>query len=93
MDNYTKVKLLKHGAFGKLFHAIRKSDRKDVCLEEIDVLKTNLDIQTIKNEIEVHCCLSHPNIVQYYNSFEVSKQFNYKVCLILEYINGRDLRQ
>jgi serine/threonine protein kinase len=79
--------------FGKVFHAIRKSDGKDVCLNEIDVLKTKLDVQTIKKEIEVHRRLSHPNIVQYYDSFEVSKQFKHKICLILEYIDGGDLRQ
>jgi serine/threonine protein kinase len=57
-------------------------------IKRIDIPKLVASGQNINDEINILKHLHHPNIVEYYESF----QNNNELCLVMEYVNGSTLR-
>lgn len=73
------------GAFGQVFRATDKMDPEvKVAIKTIDKKKlTPKDIATIKREAQIINNLDHPNVVDFYETYE-SKRFIYLCMELLE---------
>jgi len=88
MDAYEKIKVAGRGAFGTVHLCKRRSDGRKIVLKQIPLeqLSAN-DRQASVNEVKVLAMLSHPNIVDYYDSFTHEKS----LVIAMEYLAGGTL--
>ena len=78
------------GAFGDVYLAINKLDKKEFALKHIckkRVLENNCSLSIIYQEIEIQLNLDHPNIIRLYSYYEDKEN----IFLILEYLNNGTL--
>ncbi|CAF1567423.1 unnamed protein product, partial [Didymodactylos carnosus] len=95
--DYSVYHELGRGGFATVHKAIRIYDKLEVACKMIDRLKIQQQTTTqhrlmhkrLKNEIEIHSRLKHPNIVDLFNYFEDQKY----VYLILELCQYGDLEK
>ncbi|XP_044213900.1 interferon-induced very large GTPase 1-like isoform X1 [Thunnus albacares] len=88
MDKYEKVRKIGKGAFGKAILVRSKEDGHQYVIKEIDISGMSPEErQKAQKEVEVLANMSHPNIVQYKESFEVKDC----LCIVMDYCEGRDL--
>ncbi|XP_053501405.1 serine/threonine-protein kinase Nek1 isoform X4 [Ictalurus furcatus] len=88
MDKYEKVKKIGEGSFGKAILVKSKEDGHQYVIKEIGISRmSNKERQESRKEVAVLANMSHPNIVQYKESFEE------KGCLyiVMDYCEGGDL--
>ncbi|KAL2076555.1 hypothetical protein ACEWY4_027849 [Coilia grayii] len=88
MEKYEKVKKIGEGSFGKAFLVKSKEDGRQFVIKEIGISRmSNKERQESRKEVAVLANMSHPNIVQYKESFEESG------CLyiVMDYCEGGDL--
>ncbi|XP_042564843.1 serine/threonine-protein kinase Nek1 isoform X2 [Clupea harengus] len=88
MEKYEKVKKIGEGSFGKAFLVQSKEDGHQYVIKEIGISRmSNKERQESRKEVAVLANMSHPNIVQYKESFEESG------CLyiVMDYCEGGDL--
>ncbi|MFT7809441.1 serine/threonine-protein kinase Nek1 isoform X13 [Arapaima gigas] len=88
MDKYEKVTKIGEGSFGKAILVKSKVDGKQYVIKEIGISRmSNKERQESRKEVAVLANMSHPNIVQYRESFEESG------CLyiVMDYCEGGDL--
>ncbi|XP_060739306.1 serine/threonine-protein kinase Nek1 isoform X3 [Tachysurus vachellii] len=88
MDKYEKVKKIGEGSFGKAILVRSREDGHQYVIKEIGISKmSNKERQESRKEVAVLANMSHPNIVQYKESFEESG------CLyiVMDYCEGGDL--
>ncbi|XP_067454914.1 interferon-induced very large GTPase 1-like [Thunnus thynnus] len=88
MDKYEKVRKIGKGGFGKAILVKSKEDGHQYVIKEIDISGMSPEErQKAQKEVEVLANMSHPNIVQYKESFEVKDC----LCIVMDYCEGRDL--
>ncbi|XP_047231160.1 serine/threonine-protein kinase Nek1 isoform X1 [Girardinichthys multiradiatus] len=88
MENYEKVKQIGEGSFGKAILVKSKDDRRQYVIKEIGISgMSSKERQESRREVAVLANMSHPNIVQYKESFEEEG------CLyiVMDYCEGGDL--
>ncbi|XP_060739309.1 serine/threonine-protein kinase Nek1-like isoform X2 [Tachysurus vachellii] len=88
MDKFEKVKMIREGSFGKAILVTFKEDGHQYVIKEIGISRmSNKERQVSCKEVAVLANMSHPNIVQYKESFEESG------CLyiVMDYCEGGDL--
>uniref|UniRef100_A0A8B9L9W0 non-specific serine/threonine protein kinase n=1 Tax=Astyanax mexicanus TaxID=7994 RepID=A0A8B9L9W0_ASTMX len=88
MDKYEKVKKIGEGSFGKAILVRSKEDGHQYVIKEIGISRmSNKERQESRKEVAVLANMSHPNIVQYKESFEEGG------CLyiVMDYCEGGDL--
>ncbi|XP_056235186.1 serine/threonine-protein kinase Nek1 isoform X5 [Seriola aureovittata] len=88
MDKYEKVKKIGEGSFGKAILVKSKEDGHQFVIKEIGISgMPSRERQESRKEVAVLAKMSHPNIVQYKESFEEGG------CLyiVMDYCEGGDL--
>ncbi|XP_075996743.1 serine/threonine-protein kinase Nek1 isoform X2 [Genypterus blacodes] len=88
MDKYEKVKQIGEGSFGKAILVRSKEDGRHYVIKEIGISgMSSRERQESGKEVAVLANMSHPNIVQYKESFEEGG------CLyiVMDYCEGGDL--
>ncbi|KAJ0041774.1 hypothetical protein NL108_006995, partial [Boleophthalmus pectinirostris] len=88
MDKYEKVKKIGEGSFGKAILVKSKEDGHQYVIKEINISgMSSKERQESRKEVAVLANMSHPNIVQYKESFEEGG------CLyiVMAYCEGGDL--
>ncbi|XP_075901554.1 serine/threonine-protein kinase Nek1-like isoform X2 [Nelusetta ayraudi] len=88
MDKYEKVKKIGEGSFGKAVLVKSKEDGRQYVIKEIGISGMSCkERQESRKEVAVLANMSHPNIVQYKESFEEGG------CLyiVMDYCEGGDL--
>ncbi|XP_072246110.1 serine/threonine-protein kinase Nek1 isoform X2 [Leuresthes tenuis] len=88
MDKYEKVKKIGEGSFGKAILVKSKQDGRQYVIKEIGISgMSSKERQESRREVAVLANMSHPNIVQYKESFEEGG------CLyiVMDYCEGGDL--
>ncbi|XP_022055195.1 serine/threonine-protein kinase Nek1 isoform X2 [Acanthochromis polyacanthus] len=88
MDKYDKVKKIGEGSFGKAILVKSKGDGHQYVIKEIGISgMSSKERQESRKEVAVLANMSHPNIVQYKESFEEGG------CLyiVMDYCEGGDL--
>ncbi|CAJ1059944.1 serine/threonine-protein kinase Nek1 isoform X2 [Xyrichtys novacula] len=88
MDKYEKVKKIGEGSFGKAVLVKSKEDGHQYVIKEIGISgMSSKERQESRKEVAVLANMSHPNIVQYKESFEEGG------CLyiVMDYCEGGDL--
>ncbi|KAL1022567.1 hypothetical protein UPYG_G00029360 [Umbra pygmaea] len=88
MDKYEKVKKIGEGSFGKAILVKSREDGKQYVIKEIGISRmSSKERQESRKEVAVLANMSHPNIVQYKESFEECG------CLyiVMDYCEGGDL--
>ncbi|XP_036377142.1 serine/threonine-protein kinase Nek1-like [Megalops cyprinoides] len=88
MDKYERVTKIGEGSFGKAILVQSKEDGKQYVIKEIGISRmSNKEREESRKEVAVLANMSHPNIVQYKESFEESG------CLyiVMDYCEGGDL--
>ncbi|KAM4548251.1 serine/threonine-protein kinase Nek1 isoform 2-T2 [Odontesthes bonariensis] len=88
MDKYEKVKKIGEGSFGKAILVKSKQDVRQYVIKEIGIsAMSSKERQESRREVAVLANMSHPNIVQYKESFEEGG------CLyiVMDYCEGGDL--
>ncbi|XP_053186905.1 serine/threonine-protein kinase Nek1-like [Scomber japonicus] len=88
MDKYETVKIIAKGGFGTTILIKSKEDGQQYVIKEIFISRIiTAERQKAQQEVEVLSKMSHPNIVQYKESFEEGD------CLyiVMDYCEGGDL--
>ncbi|KAI4885207.1 hypothetical protein NFI96_018764 [Prochilodus magdalenae] len=88
MDKYEKLKKIGEGSFGKAILVRSRADGHQYVIKEIGISRmSNKERQESRKEVAVLANMSHPNIVQYKESFEEGG------CLyiVMDYCEGGDL--
>ncbi|MGH0136815.1 UNVERIFIED_CONTAM: hypothetical protein FKN15_013332 [Acipenser sinensis] len=82
IEDFKVLTLLGKGSFASVYRAKSDITGLDVAIKMIDkkVMHNVGMVQRVRNEVEIHCQLKHPSILELYNYFEDS---NY-VYLVLE---------
>jgi len=84
---YVNLKVLNRTDHSQVTKRVQLSTYKVVAIKKY--YKYNCDLDKIKNEIEVLKEVDHPNIVRFIEKEENKR----KVYLVMEYVNGRTLRE
>ncbi|XP_061593926.1 serine/threonine-protein kinase Nek1 isoform X2 [Cololabis saira] len=88
MDKYEKVKKIGEGSFGKAILVKSKEDGHQYVIKEIGISgMSNKERQESRREVAVLANMSHPNIVQYKESFEEGGA----LYIVMDYCEGGDL--
>ncbi|KAK3522626.1 hypothetical protein QTP86_028197 [Hemibagrus guttatus] len=88
MDKYEKVKKIGEGSFGKAILVKSREDGHQYVIKEIGISRmSNKERQESRKEVAVLANMSHPNIVQYKESFEE----NGCLYIVMDYCEGGDL--
>ncbi|KAL4488184.1 hypothetical protein ABPG73_001595 [Tetrahymena malaccensis] len=95
-SNFAVFKLLRclgEGGYGRVFEARNRISKEKVAIKMIDSskIKNAKDTDMIYKELIALKNLNHRNIVKVYNCYTLQKE--QKVALILEYLDGGDLRE
>uniref|UniRef100_A0A673Y085 non-specific serine/threonine protein kinase n=1 Tax=Salmo trutta TaxID=8032 RepID=A0A673Y085_SALTR len=88
MDNYEKVRKIGEGSFGNAILVKPRDDGKQYVIKQIGISRmSSKERQESRKEVAVLANMSHPNIVQYKESFEECG------CLyiVMDYCEGGDL--
>lgn len=82
--------VLGQGSFGKVFLSNSKEDPNfRVAIKALDKVKLKMDVELVREEVAILTKLDHPNIVNYYETYN-----DYRFCyLVMEYIKGKVLNK
>ena len=80
LSDFTIIRRLGEGGFGKVYLACRNPDKLEVCLKVIP-LRYGLSQQDVEQEAKILSELKHENIIGYYGSFVESGKF----YIVMEY--------
>ena len=89
LENYTFIKTIGEGTFGKVKLAIHKPTKEHVAIKILEKtkIKNRRDLERIKKEIKYMKMLNHPNIVKIYELIEDDNNF----YIAMEYVSGGEL--
>jgi serine/threonine protein kinase len=89
LEKYSHQTFIGNGAFGKIYKALRLSDKVEVCIKKISMTQTRSITNTVENEMELLRQLNHKHVVKYYDHFKSEGVF----CSVMKFVNGKDLRK
>lgn len=89
MDPYNRIKPLGKGTFGIVYLCNRKHNQKKVVVKEIDTDLKPDQLKAAQLEVKILKSFSHPNIIQYFDSFYKNKLF----YIIMEYATHGNLHE
>eukprot|EP00794_Sanderia_malayensis_P006890 gene6890-7668_t len=91
IKNYEVLEMLGKGGFAYVYRAYDKRTQQEVGIKVIDkkALQRNDMAARVRNEVEIHCQLKHPSILQLQSYFEDSDH----VYLVLELCHNGDLQR
>merc|ERR1712212_64694 len=72
------------GATAKVYHCLRKADRKEFAVK---VIEKKIDRKIVKTEIGALLRMQHPNILRLEQVFETSS----RILMVLELVTGGEL--
>ena len=78
------------GSYGRVYLVKNKFTNKKYALKEINknkLMKIYADCRLVKNEVEIHSKLNHPNIIRLYSM----KETNNEIQILLEYAQNGNL--
>ncbi|XP_021900910.1 serine/threonine-protein kinase TIO-like, partial [Carica papaya] len=85
VENYHVIELVGEGSFGKVYKGRRKYTGQTVAMKFIMKHgKSEKDIQSLRQEIEILRKLKHENIIEMLDSFETQQEF----CVVTEFAQG-----
>eukprot|EP00951_Prasinocladus_malaysianus_P008429 scaffold61029_cov24-Prasinocladus_malaysianus.AAC.1 len=88
LDDYSITKKLYEGATSKVYMAVCKHSNITVALKIYNKSRLHpINHVQVKREVDLHCSLSHPNIIDLYGAFEDDKHY----YLVQEFAYGGDL--
>ena len=89
LENYTFLKTIGEGTFGKVKLALHKITQEKVAIKILEKKKINSkkDLERIEKEIKYMKILNHPNIVKIYEIIEDENNF----YISMEYVPGGEL--
>ncbi|XP_053717543.1 serine/threonine-protein kinase Nek1 isoform X7 [Synchiropus splendidus] len=88
MDKYEKIRKIGQGSFGRATLVKSKTDGRNYVIKEICISgMSSKERQESRNEVAVLANMSHPNIVQYKESFEEGGS----LYIVMDYCEGGDL--
>ncbi|EIE26434.1 Pkinase-domain-containing protein [Coccomyxa subellipsoidea C-169] len=84
-ENYHRMGIIGEGSFGKVYKGRRKYTGQTVAMKFIlKHNKSEKDIVSLRQEIEILRGLRHENIIQMLDSFETEEEF----CVVTEFAQG-----
>lgn len=86
-DYYTLGKSLGSGAYGDVMHAFDVHTNEQRAVKIIKKSSNFKNLQHLEREIQVMKSISHPNIVQTYQIFDLKRT----IYIVMEYVAGGDL--
>ncbi|XP_054557535.1 serine/threonine-protein kinase Nek3 isoform X2 [Talpa occidentalis] len=89
MDDYTVLRVIGEGSFGRALLVQQESSRQMFAMKEIRLPKSSTDIQNSRKEAVLLAKMKHPNIVAFKESFEAEGH----LYIVMEYCDGGDLMQ
>ncbi|XP_026509259.1 serine/threonine-protein kinase Nek3-like [Terrapene carolina triunguis] len=89
MEEYTVLKVLGEGSFGRALLVFHKSSDQKYAMKEIRLPKSPSDVQSSRKEAILLAKMKHPNIVAYKESFEADGH----LYIVMEYCDDGDLMQ
>uniref|UniRef100_A0A8C3SE32 non-specific serine/threonine protein kinase n=1 Tax=Chelydra serpentina TaxID=8475 RepID=A0A8C3SE32_CHESE len=89
MEEYTVLKVLGEGSFGRALLVFHKSSDQKYAMKEIRLPKSPSDLQNSRKEAILLAKMKHPNIVAYKESFEADGH----LYIVMEYCDDGDLMQ
>jgi len=91
IEDFQVLELVGKGGFACVYRASCITTGQEVAIKMIDkkVMKTSGMVARVRNEVEIHCQLKHPTILELYNYFEDA---NY-VYLILEMCHNGEINR
>ncbi|XP_038242741.1 serine/threonine-protein kinase Nek3 isoform X4 [Dermochelys coriacea] len=89
MEEYTVLKVLGEGSFGRALLVFHKSSDEKYAMKEIRLPKSPCDVQNSRKEAILLSKMKHPNIVAYKESFEADGH----LYIVMEYCDDGDLMQ
>eukprot|EP00123_Amoebidium_parasiticum_P021595 comp70165_c0_seq1/m.48102 comp70165_c0_seq1/g.48102 ORF comp70165_c0_seq1/g.48102 comp70165_c0_seq1/m.48102 type:complete len:371 (-) comp70165_c0_seq1:50-1162(-) len=91
IDAYEVLDLLGKGSYACVYRGRCKTSGLEVAIKMIDkeAMRAAKMVKRVKNEVEIHCQLKHPSILELFNYFEDS---NY-VYLVLEMCESGELHR
>ncbi|XP_015339732.1 serine/threonine-protein kinase Nek3 isoform X1 [Marmota marmota marmota] len=89
MDDYTVLKVIGEGSFGRALLVQQKSSNQLFAIKEIRLPKSLSDTQNSRKEAVLLAKMKHPNIVAFKESFEAEGHLH----IVMEYCDGGDLMQ
>ncbi|XP_043388440.1 serine/threonine-protein kinase Nek3 isoform X4 [Chelonia mydas] len=89
MEEYTMLKVLGEGSFGRVLLVFHKSSDQKYAMKEIRLPKSPSDVQNSRKEAILLSKMKHPHIVAYKESFEADGH----LYIVMEYCDDGDLMQ
>jgi polo-like kinase 4 len=91
IEDYQVLDLLGKGGFANVYRARCKHNGQEVAIKMIDkkLMRAAGMVARVQNEVEIHCQLKHPSILELYKFFEDQKY----VYLVLEMCHNGELQQ
>ncbi|XP_063691739.1 serine/threonine-protein kinase Nek1-like isoform X2 [Bolinopsis microptera] len=88
MDQYTVIRHIGEGSFGKALLVKSKRDGKKYVIKQIGISKmTQKEKDEARKEVSVLAKMNHPNIVSYQDSFEEKGSLS----IVMDYCEGGDM--
>jgi len=88
MEKYRIIKPIGNGAYGEVFLVRNNIDKKKYVMKKIYLKEKEKTLDTL-HEVKVLSQLRHPNIVEFYESFQLeNRQY---LCIIMAYCETGDL--
>ena len=91
IGEYIVVRMVGEGGMGKVYEAEERLSKRKVALKILrpELTKSEDGRRLFLNEMQILAHLEHPNVVRSLASFEADGQ----LVMVLEYLNGRTLRE
>nr|XP_020825666.1 serine/threonine-protein kinase Nek3 isoform X3 [Phascolarctos cinereus] len=89
MDNYTVLKVIGEGSFGRALLVQQESSNQKYAMKEIRLPKSLSDVKNSRKEAVLLAKMKHPNIVAFKESFEADGH----LYIVMEYCDEGDLMQ
>ncbi|XP_051846683.1 serine/threonine-protein kinase Nek3 [Antechinus flavipes] len=89
MDNYTILKVIGEGSFGRALLVRQENSNQNYAMKEIRLPKSSSDVKNSRKEAILLAKMKHPNIVAFKESFEADGH----LYIVMEYCDEGDLMQ
>ncbi|XP_066246360.1 serine/threonine-protein kinase Nek8-like [Euwallacea similis] len=89
MEFYDILEQLGRGTFGVVYLCRKMHNKEKLVIKQIPIELIGGDQSKAKNEVAILRSLSHPNVIQYFDSYMQHQSF----CIVMEYASHGNLQQ